>query len=184
MKHIHETCKCWVKSPEFGGQSVIMSMEARMSLSNVSQVYSFCACAVLGKIALFRRNTGRVNYPMPTQQAVIFRGALGPFTLVKTAVFKSRFFVLHHLQSTETANLAQVRNFAVYLDRYCACRKFDNFPSIESAYNCVCVCVCVCACHVCVCQYVCACLCMCSLMCVWSVSSPHKCPRLVISIYM
>ena len=34
-----------------------MSMEARMSLLNVSREYSFCACEVLGKIALFRRNT-------------------------------------------------------------------------------------------------------------------------------
>ena len=30
-----------------------MSMEARMSWSNVSQEYSFCAYAVLGKIALY-----------------------------------------------------------------------------------------------------------------------------------
>ena len=28
-----------------------------MGLSDVSQEYSFCACAVLGKIILFRRNT-------------------------------------------------------------------------------------------------------------------------------
>ena len=30
-----------------------MSMEARMSVSNVSQEYSFCTCAVLGKMALY-----------------------------------------------------------------------------------------------------------------------------------
>ena len=31
-------------------------MEARMSLSNVPQEYSFCACAVLGKITLYDGN--------------------------------------------------------------------------------------------------------------------------------
>ena len=34
-----------------------MSMETRMNLSKVSQEFSFCARAVLGKIALFRQNT-------------------------------------------------------------------------------------------------------------------------------
>ena len=31
----------------------IMSVEARLSLSNVSQENSFCACAALGKMALY-----------------------------------------------------------------------------------------------------------------------------------
>ena len=35
----------------------VMSMKARMSLSNVSQEYTFCACTVLGKLALFGQNT-------------------------------------------------------------------------------------------------------------------------------
>ena len=35
----------------------MMSMEARMSLSNVSQEYSFCACVVLGKNGPLRRIT-------------------------------------------------------------------------------------------------------------------------------
>ena len=48
-----------------------MCMEARINLSNVSQEYTFCACAVLGKIALFRQNT---VFPVPVRNEHAARG--------------------------------------------------------------------------------------------------------------
>ena len=56
MKHIRETLAILVKLWILGTSVYNVYMEARMSLLNVSQEYSFCACAVLSKIALFRQN--------------------------------------------------------------------------------------------------------------------------------
>ena len=52
MKHIHDNLSLF-KVRNFCRWLCIMSMEARMSLSNVSQEYSFCVGTVLGKIALY-----------------------------------------------------------------------------------------------------------------------------------
>ena len=53
MKHIHETWAFLVKSGIWGTSVYNVYMEARMSLSTVSQEHSFCACAVLGRMALY-----------------------------------------------------------------------------------------------------------------------------------
>ena len=76
--------------------------------------------------------------------------------LLKPRFLNSRFFVSPFTLAQKTANLAQVRNFAIFLIGTAHARTFHIFPSIESAYNCVCVCVCVC---VCACACVCVCVC-------------------------
>ena len=100
--------------------------------------------------------------------------------LLKPRFLNSRFFVSPFTLAQKTANLAQVRNFAIFWIGTAHARTFHIFPSIDSAYNCVCVCVCVCvrACvwvfvcvrvmcvcvmYVCVLAYACvrACVCVC-----------------------
>ena len=64
--------------------------------------------------------------------------------MLKPRFLNSRFFVSPFTLAQKTANLAQVRNFAIFWIGTAHARTFHIFPSIESAYNCVCVCVCVC----------------------------------------
>ena len=56
MKHIHETWAFLIKS-QILGTSVSNVYGSQNEFIEVSQEYSFCAGAFLGKIALFRRNT-------------------------------------------------------------------------------------------------------------------------------
>ena len=55
MKHIHETWAFLVESGILRTLVYKVYMEARMSLVNVSQKYSFCTCAALGRMALNAR---------------------------------------------------------------------------------------------------------------------------------
>ena len=88
--------------------------------------------------------------------------------LLKPRFLNSRFFVSPFALAQKTANLAQVRNFAVFWIGTAHARKFHIFPSIESAYNCVCVCVCVCVRVMCVCvMYMCVLAYVCVRACVY-----------------
>ena len=57
--------------------------------------------------------------------------------LLKLRFLNSRFFVSPFTLAQKTANLEQVRNFAVIWIGTANAGKFHIFPSIESAYNCV-----------------------------------------------
>ena len=97
--------------------------------------------------------------------------AIGPFTLVKTAVFKFAVFCLTIYTCPKNRELSAGTKLRDFLDRYCACPNISYFSfDWECLQLCVCVCVCACACMcVCVCVCVRACVCArraCECLCV------------------
>ena len=100
------------------------------------------------------------------------RSMIGPFTLVKTAVFKFAVFCLtiYTCPKNVTANLAQVRNFAVFwIGTLRMPENFIFFLRLRVLTTvCVCVCVCVCVRVMCVCvMYVCVLAYVCVRACVY-----------------
>ena len=83
--------------------------------------------------------------------------SVGPFTLVKTAVFKFAVFCLTIYTCPKNRELSAGTKLRGFLDRYCACPKISYFSfDWECLQLCVCVCVCVCVSCVCV-----SCMCVC-----------------------
>ena len=91
---------------------------------------------------------------------------IGPFTLVKTAVFKFAVFCLTIYTCQKNRELSASTKLRDFLDRYCACPNISYFSfDWECLQLCVCVCVCVCV-RVCVCVCVCVCARACECLCV------------------
>ena len=81
-----------------------------------------------------------------TSVTLVDNGAtLGPFTLVKTTVFKFAVFCLTIYTCPKNRELSAGTKLRDFLDRYCACPNISYFSfDWECLQLCVCVCVCVC----------------------------------------
>ena len=94
-----------------------MSMETRMSLLNVSQEYSFCACAVMGKITLFWRNTVFVVARIPNLLGFtcMYSMDLLKNNLAETHIHFEKKNETKQMKNAETINNFSSQKYCIYI---------------------------------------------------------------------